>query len=414
MATILVVDDRAANRDFLVTLLRYSGHTMLEESSGEAALAAVRAKRPDLVITDILMPELDGYSFVHRLRGEPGIASTRVVFYSATYLEGEARKLADACGVKHIIVKPCEPEVVIGIVNDALGIVAPVPIGATDEEFEREHVRVLTAKLHAKVDELERANEDLELRVRARTEALTATTEHLRELVRIKDEFLAIVSHDMKSPLSGISAVTELIRRKGDRMPAARRHELLQSISDGAQHLRALITDLLDLARHATGRVELQPTEVRLSEIAEQSIRAQEFNTRAKGISVALKIAASETVLQADRLKVQQVVNNLLTNAIKFTPRNGKVTVTVEPEQGGARLSVTDTGVGMATEDLKRIFDLHKPASAPGTAGERGTGLGLAIVHQWVDLHGGRIEVQSEVARGSTFVVHLPKDRGAT
>lgn len=114
MATILVVDDRAANRDFLVTLLRYSGHTMLEESSGEAALAAVRAKRPDLVITDILMPELDGYSFVHRLRGEPRIASTRVVFYSATYLEGEARKLADACGVKHIIVKPCEPEVEIG------------------------------------------------------------------------------------------------------------------------------------------------------------------------------------------------------------------------------------------------------------------------------------------------------------
>ena len=218
----------------------------------------------------------------------------------------------------------------------------------------------------------------------------------------------------MKSPLSGISAVTELIRRKGDRMPAARRHELLQSISDGAQHLRALITDLLDLARHATGRVELQPTEVRLSEIAQQSIRAQEFNTRAKGISVALRIAASETVLQADRLKVQQVVNNLLTNAIKFTPRNGKVTVTVEPEHGGARLSVADTGVGIATEDLKRIFDLNKGTSATGTGGERGTGLGLAIVRQWVDLHGGRIEVQSEVARGSTFVVHLPKDRGAT
>ena len=414
MATILVVDDRAANRDFLVTLLRYGGHTMLEESGGEAALATVRAKRPDLVITDILMPELDGYSFVRRLRSEPDIAGTRVVFYSATYLENEARKLAEACGVQHIIVKPCEPEVVIGIVDAALGVAASVPVGASDEEFDREHLRVLTVKLHAKVNELERSNEDLEARVRARTEALTATTERLTELIRIKDEFLAIVSHDMKSPLSGISALTELIRRKGDRMPVARRHELLQSISDGAQHLRALITDLLDLARNATGRVELQPTDVRLSEIAEQSIRAQEFNTRAKGISVALRIAATETVLQADRLKMEQVVNNLLTNAIKFTPRNGKVTVTVEPEQGGARLSVADTGVGIATEDLKRIFDLNKGTSATGTGGERGTGLGLAIVRQWVDLHGGRIEVQSEIARGSTFVVHLPKDRAAT
>ncbi len=413
MATILVVDDRAANRDFLMTLLGYGGHAMLEESSGAAALATVRARHPDLVITDILMPELDGYDFVRLLRSDPDIASTRVVFYTATYLEGEARSLAEACGVRHIIVKPCDPESVMRIVNDALGVPAALPVGATGEEFDREHLRVLTAKLHAKVGELERANEQLEERVRARTEALTAATEHLRELVRMKDEFLAIVSHDMKSPLSGISAVTELIRRKGSRMPEARRHELLQSVSDAAEHLNALITDLLDLARHATGRVELEPTEVRLSEVVDESIRAQEFNTRAKGISVALRIEAAETSVQADRLKVEQIVNNLLTNAIKFTPRNGQVTVTVEPEQGGARLSVADTGVGMSTEILKRIFDLQKPTSATGTAGERGTGLGLAIVRQWVDLHGGRIEVQSEVARGSTFVVHLPKSRGA-
>src|SRR5215211_9017455 len=113
MPTILVVDDRAPNRDLLTTLLGYAGHAALESADAEHALEIVRAERPDLVIADVLMPSIDGFEFVRRLRNDPEIAQTQVIFYTATYLEAEARALAEACGVVYVLVKPAEPQLIL-------------------------------------------------------------------------------------------------------------------------------------------------------------------------------------------------------------------------------------------------------------------------------------------------------------
>jgi CheY-like chemotaxis protein len=147
MATILIVDDRPTNREVLVTLLGYGGHRLLEAADGAEALAAAKARRPDLVIADILMPTMDGYEFVRRLRADPAVAATRVIFYTAHYHEREARSLADACGVRHILTKPAEPEAVLRTVGDALGVAVPTPPSPPLEQFDREHLRVLTDKL---------------------------------------------------------------------------------------------------------------------------------------------------------------------------------------------------------------------------------------------------------------------------
>jgi PAS domain S-box-containing protein len=161
MVTILIVDDRPANREYLVTLLGYGGHRLLQAADGAEALAAARAERPDLVIADILMPTMDGYEFVRQLRADAAVAATAVIFYTAHYLEREARALADACGVAHLLTKPAEPEVVLRTVDAALGV-APAPAPPPPaEEFDREHLRVLTDKLSQKADELRRANERL-------------------------------------------------------------------------------------------------------------------------------------------------------------------------------------------------------------------------------------------------------------
>src|SRR5579871_2869147 len=117
MATILIVDDHPANRDFLVTLLGYSGHRLLEAADGVEGLGVTRAQRPDLVIADVLMPTMDGYEFVRQMRADPAIAHTRVIFYTAHYHEPEARKLASACGVSDVLTKPCEPEIVLRTVE---------------------------------------------------------------------------------------------------------------------------------------------------------------------------------------------------------------------------------------------------------------------------------------------------------
>src|SRR3982074_3120693 len=121
MALILIVDDRPSNREFLVALLGYSGHRLIEAADGAEALALVRQDRPDLVIADILMPTMDGYEFVRQLRADPDVAHTRVVFYAAHFHELEARALARSCGVSSVLIKPSEPEVVLKTVEQALG-----------------------------------------------------------------------------------------------------------------------------------------------------------------------------------------------------------------------------------------------------------------------------------------------------
>ncbi|MEW5961593.1 MAG: PAS domain S-box protein, partial [Chloroflexota bacterium] len=162
MATILIVDDRPTNRDVLVTLLKHKGHRLLEAADGAEALERAQAERPDLIITDILMPTMDGYELVRRLRAEPALVQTPIIFYTAHYLEREAQALAQACGVKHILIKPSKAPVVLQTVEAALSRPAPPAPPAPPEAFEREHIRLLTNKLSQTVAELQAVNTELQ------------------------------------------------------------------------------------------------------------------------------------------------------------------------------------------------------------------------------------------------------------
>ena len=162
MATILIVDDHEANRELLTTLLGYRNHRTVEAADGAEGLERARAIRPDLIITDILMPTMDGYEFTHKLRADPALAAIPVIFYSAHYLMHEARALAERCGVEYVVQKPVEPQELMRTVDAALGlapvVVAPPPV----EEFDREHIRVLTDKLSTKAEEVQNLNARLE------------------------------------------------------------------------------------------------------------------------------------------------------------------------------------------------------------------------------------------------------------
>jgi diguanylate cyclase (GGDEF)-like protein/PAS domain S-box-containing protein len=163
MARVLIVDDQAANRELVATLLRYRQHEPVEAADGQQALTLARAQPPDLVICDILMPVMDGFEFVRCLRADPQLAHTEVIFYTATFLEHQARELATHCGVEQVLVKPCEPEEILAAVETALSRRprAPLPPPSPSAEFDRQHLRLVTDKLLAKVSELEAAHERL-------------------------------------------------------------------------------------------------------------------------------------------------------------------------------------------------------------------------------------------------------------
>jgi diguanylate cyclase (GGDEF)-like protein len=177
VTTILIVDDRPANREYLLSLLGYAGHRMLQAANGKDGLAAARAERPDLIITDVLMPTMDGYEFVRQLRADPAMANTPVIFYTAIYLEAAARQLAQACGVRHIVAGPLGTvemlNAVTAILSGASAPASPVPSPA---DFQQEHLRLVTDKLAQKVAELEARTAELSL-ANARLQSLSLTDE---------------------------------------------------------------------------------------------------------------------------------------------------------------------------------------------------------------------------------------------
>ena len=197
MATILIVDDHADNRELIGTLVRYAGHVPLEAVNGALALELVHAMNPDLVICDLLMPVMDGYEFVRQLRAHKSTADARVIFYTATYMEGEARTLAAACGVEHLLFKPCEPEVILNTIAIALQQRLPTEPRPVATDFDREHLRLLGDKLVHKVDELEAANASLQAEVLERQRAaarlqeselrLRQIAENIREVFFLSD-----------------------------------------------------------------------------------------------------------------------------------------------------------------------------------------------------------------------------------
>jgi CheY-like chemotaxis protein len=161
MAKVLIVDDSALNRALVSTLLTNAGHRPIEAANGIEALANVRAERPDLVICDIVLPAMDGYEFVRRLRADRETARTKVIFYSATFFEREALDLAKSCGVSHVLTKPCSSQELLRTVEQVLTEASPFEPLADANEFDREHLRLLTDKLVGKANELEGANQRL-------------------------------------------------------------------------------------------------------------------------------------------------------------------------------------------------------------------------------------------------------------
>jgi len=224
---------------------------------------------------------------------------------------------------------------------------------------------------------------------------------------RHKSEFLANMSHELRTPLNAIIGFSEVLAERMFGEINDKQAEYLADILESGKHLLSLINDILDLSKIEAGRMELEPTQFDLPQAIDNALLLVRERAERRGIKLVRVIDDDLRMIRADERKVKQVLLNLLSNALKFTPEGGKVDVRARVHEGAAEISVTDTGVGIAPQDLQAVFEEFRQVGTTARKIE-GTGLGLAISRKFVELHGGTISVQSRVGHGSTFTFTLP------
>ena len=260
--------------------------------------------------------------------------------------------------------------------------------------------------------ELRQMNAELEQRVAARTEELSLANAALARAARMKDEFLAGMSHELRTPLTGILGLSEVMQLDVEEPLSERQRTSLGNIHASGEHLLALINDILDLSKVEAGKVELNLAPVPLDEVCEASLRMIRETAARKHLRVTYLREPAVAVLQADERRLKQMLVNLLSNAVKFTSESGAIGLEVagDAERREVRFGVWDTGIGITPEDQARLFQPFVQLGSHLSRQYTGTGLGLALVARLAELHGGRVEVESDgvPGKGSRFTVVLP------
>ncbi|MBN1487626.1 MAG: PAS domain S-box protein [Anaerolineae bacterium] len=250
----------------------------------------------------------------------------------------------------------------------------------------------------------------LEATVAERTTDLSMANAELARANRLKDEFLANMSHELRTPLNAILAKTEIIQEGIYGTVNEKQYAALNTIEESGRHLLALINDVLDLAKIGAGKVELAMAQVSVPALSESSLRMVKLLAQQKHIQIHTHIDNRVMTLQGDGRRLKQILVNLLNNAVKFTPEDGEVGLTIKgnSQHEIVEFTIWDTGIGINPHDLKKLFKPFMQIDGGLTRQHEGTGLGLALVHQLVEMHGGSITVESTIGKGSRFTVSLP------
>jgi signal transduction histidine kinase/DNA-binding response OmpR family regulator len=259
----------------------------------------------------------------------------------------------------------------------------------------RDELGALAANLNRMSDELGRLYQELEL------------------ASRHKSEFLANMSHELRTPLNAIIGFSEVLQERMFGELNEKQDEYLRDIVESGKHLLSLINDILDLSKVEAGRMELELGALPVAGALENGLAMFRERAGAHRIALGLEVDANVGVIEADERKVKQIIFNLLSNAVKFTPDGGRIDTSARLVDGELEVAVHDTGAGIAPDDQARIFEEFQQIAQPDAQKREGTGLGLALTRKFVELHGGRIWVESELGAGSTFTFRLPVRRPA-
>ncbi|MDI6784995.1 MAG: ATP-binding protein, partial [bacterium] len=266
----------------------------------------------------------------------------------------------------------------------------------------------LATAFNTMAEQLQKSYSDLEQKVKERTAELEFANLRLRKADRLKSEFLANMSHELRTPLNSILGFSELLKEPAFGPLTEKQFEYLNNIASSGRHLLELINDILDLAKVDAGKIELHLEPLPIVQLLDEVQSIVRSIAKEKNIRVLRELPPDLTTIPVDHSRFKQIMYNLLSNALKFTPENGTVTITANPEKDAVRISVQDTGIGIAEEDQARIFNEFEQVDGSRARKYEGTGLGLALTKRLVELHGGNIWVESEIGKGTKFTFTIP------
>jgi signal transduction histidine kinase len=393
-ARLLVVDDEENILFTISEVLRLEGYEVTLAASGREAVSTLDAGATyDLVLTDLHMEDGDGLLLLEEVRRRSPLTIT-IVLTGFAAVESAIAALRQ--GAYDYLTKPCIIAELIHTV--ARGI---------------EHRRLMLAEREARAG-LEELNRELERRVEERTAELQRVNIELTEANRAKDVFLATLSHELRTPLTPVLGWVNLLRSGGTN-DVAMLTQGLDAIQRNAQLQARLVDDLLDISRVVSGKLRIEREPVNLSNVVESAAETVRADAAARAVELFVEMPARPVVVQGAPLRLQQIVWNLLANAVKFTPRGGRVVARVWAEGEEALVEVTDTGIGIESDFLPNVFERFRQADGSTTRQYGGLGLGLAIVRALAELHGGWVRAESEgLGLGSRFTLGLPHASTAT
>ncbi len=354
--SILIVDDMPKNIQLVAKFLTQEGYNLFFAQSGDSAIKQIGSRAFDLVLLDVMMPGMDGFSVCEHIKANPATASIPVIFLTAK-TDDVAIERGFAVGGVDYLTKPFNP---------------------------------------------------VELVARVKTHIILRQREkELREINNTKDTLLSVISHDLKTPFFNIMGLGEILLSEYDSYDDAMKKELIRNMVDSSRISHNLLENLLSWTRVQTGKIRYSPEEVELSTIINDILALVNQQARNKDVSCSF-LAESNLHVFADTHMLQTTIRNLVSNAIKYTPKGGSVYLSVLRKADKAIIEVKDTGIGIPTNRLEKMFMPSNLSTTPGTENEPGTGFGLILTKEFVIKNKGEITVESEEGKGATFRFTVP------
>ena len=412
---VLAVDDSPTYLQELATALREDGFEVVLARSGEECLELLSVQTVDCILLDLLMPGLGGQETCRQIKSSPSSRDIPLVMLTALE-EREAMIAGINAGADDYITKSSDFDVLKARLRaqlrrrqfeDENRSIREQLLQKELEAAEARSARDLAEARSAFLADLEQKNVELAL---ANTE-LARARDQAERVSRFKSKFLAGMSHELRTPLNAIIGFSELLEQQifGPLLPT--QLEYVQNVLESGRHLLCLINDVLDISKVEAGKMDLRREWTQLGAIVDAACSHVQALAGKQGVSLVVSVPEALPEVYVDPVRIKQVLYNLLSNAVKFTPKGGTIRLLVAAENRQLQIRVEDTGIGIRPEDMSRLFQEFEQIEPVTGKKPDGTGLGLILTKRLVELHGGSISAESDVGKGSVFVVHLPLPR---